>query len=174
MAIIEVGSPPRLAGLPQIRRVGLHADRHRHCGRRHGRRRRVYQPRLPGTGASRRASRCCSCGWSAAASRCAGYSPTASSPPCFPAPAASTIFLTPDLSSGRRLPGGLAVGDGRLRGSGCTRRHGVRRVREGDPSGRSAARARALRRLDSVAGGAARHPPEQRIPDSLDRSEGRR
>ena len=82
--------------------------------------------------------------------------------------------FAPDVPSGRRFPCGLAVGHGRLRSSGCTRSHGFRPVREGDPSGCSAARARTVRHLDSVAGGTTRHPPEQRIPDGLDRSEGRR
>ena len=92
----------------------------------------------------------------------------------FPRSSGEYNLSAPDLPSGRRFPCGLAVGHGRLRRSGCTRRHGFRPIREGDPSGCSAARARTVRRLDRVARGTARHPPQQRIPDGLDRSEGRR
>ena len=63
----------------------------------------------------------------------------------FPRSSGEYNFLGARLSPGLRLCGGLGVGDRRLRGTGCARRDGVRRVWQVDPAGRATAGARRRR-----------------------------
>ena len=56
----------------------------------------------------------------------------------FPRSSGEYNFLRQSWHPALRRAGGLAVGHGRLRGPDCTRRHGVRRIREGDRAWTSA------------------------------------
>ena len=132
----------------RLHRFGGRGDRHRR--RRHGRRRRLHQPRLSGQGhpvrlfdpvaVDRRRHRRAVRGVFLQRAR-----------RDVSALERRVQFPQPRLSSGLRISGGLGVGDRRLRSAGGARRDGVRRIRQVGPSGRAAAGAGRRRGLAGVA-----------------------
>ena len=90
----------------------------------------------------------------------------------FPRSSGEYNFLTPRVSSGARISGGLGVGDGRLRGAGGAGRDGVRRIRQVGAAGRPAAGARRRRGLAGVAGATRRGQTLQHLSADRDHPEG--
>ena len=155
------------------RRVhGFGHRRHRHRGGRHGRRRRLHQPRLSGQGHPVRL-----------------FDPVAVDR-WRPGRAVRRVFLQrtrrdvsalqrrvqfpgAGLSSGVRISGGLGIGDGGLRRTRGAGRDGVRRIRQIGASRRPAARACDRRGLAGVDRAARRRQAFQHLSIDLDHPEGR-
>ena len=149
MAPIEVGSPARSAGLRQGPLTVSDADRHRDRGGRHDRRRRLHQPRIPGSGDPVRLLAAAAVGGRRLRRAVRGIFLRRARRHVSPLQRRVQLSAA-GLSPGRRLHGGLAVGDGRICGPGVAGRDGVRRIRQGHPSGRPAAGARPRSRLDRL------------------------
>ena len=81
-------------------------------------------------------------------------------------------FPQPGLSPGLRFCGGLGVGDRRLRSPGGAGRDGVRRIRQVGAAGCAAAGAGDRRGLAGVAGAADRRPALQHLPVDRDHPQG--
>ena len=145
---------------------------HRHRGRRHGRRRRLHQPRLSGQGHPVRL-----------------FDPAAVGRRR-PGRAVRGVFLQrtrrdvsalqrriqfpdPRLSSGVRISRGLGLGDGRFRRAGGAGGDGVRRIRQVGAARRPAAGAGHRRGLAGVAGATRRRQALQHLSTGRDDPESR-